>query len=91
MTGPRQLADRLSEWRQRTDAGDATLLPELMAEVEYLTAMVTTVQAQRMFDSFHCFSGIRDDCCPACGGRVRVDESDPARLRIVSDRAVRAS
>ena len=92
-------ADKLAGWRERVDRlADrapseeiATELRELMAEVEYLTGMVTVVQAQRMFDRFHSFSGIRDDCCPACGGRVAVDESDPARLRIVSVQRQRAS
>jgi hypothetical protein len=71
--------------------GFALELARLKAEIEYLTRQLTVVQAQRMFDRFQAFDGIRDDCCPSCGGRVRVDESDPARLRIISDQKVRAS
>ena len=44
-----------------------------------------------MFDRYHAFDGIRDDRCPACGGRVRIDESDPQRLRIESVPMIRAS
>lgn len=91
--------DKLERWQEKVDrltlcmddCETADFLQELMAEVRYLTSLSTVVQAQRMFDRFQAFSGIRDDCCPACGGRVAVDESDPNRLRIISDQRVRAS
>lgn len=91
--------EKLERWQERIerialqldDPETSDLLQELVHELWHLNALVTTVQAQRMFDRFQAFSGIRDDCCPACGGRVRVDETDPSRLRLISDSRVRAS
>jgi hypothetical protein len=77
---------KLAAWRERVEqltASDArAFVVELMDEVEYLTRQVTVVQAARMFDRFHAFDGIKDDSCPACGGRVAVDDSDPGRVRL---------
>ena len=91
--------DKLEVWQERVDRlafdsetnKDADFVQELMAELRTLTVLVSVVQACRMFDRYHAFDGIKDDRCPACGGRVRVDESDPARLRIESVPMVRAS
>jgi hypothetical protein len=42
--------------------------------VESLREALTVVQAARWFDRFHSF-GIDNDECPACGGRVVVEET----------------
>jgi len=50
-------------------------LSELEAEVARLTELLTVVEAQRWFDRFHALDGIKDDSCPACGGRIVVEET----------------
>lgn len=59
-------------------------LQELEAENAYLNRMLKEVQWARMRDRFHAFDGIQDDSCPACGGRVEVEETPNAvRLKAV--------
>lgn len=48
---------------------------ELEAQVAALTEQLTVVQAARWFDRFHALDAIRDDSCPACGGRIVVEET----------------
>jgi uncharacterized protein with PIN domain len=56
----------------------------LLAENRLLREQMTVVQAARMFDRFHAFDAIKDDRCPACGGRVGVEETHNAvRLKAV--------
>ena len=49
---------------------------ELEAENERLTTLLTVVEAARWFDRFHAVDAIKDDACPACGGRIVVEETE---------------
>jgi hypothetical protein len=51
---------------------------ELERQVEQLEAKLRSARelaAQHMFERFHAFDAIKDDSCPACGGRVKVVET----------------
>jgi hypothetical protein len=49
---------------------------ELEAEVALLREQMTVVQAARWFDRYHALDAIKDDSCPACGGRVVAEETE---------------
>jgi len=46
---------------------------ELETELGLLREQLTVMEAARWFDRFHALDGIKDECCPACGGRVVVE------------------
>jgi hypothetical protein len=77
--------DRLRETHGiENDAAPAGVRRSLLAENALLREQMTVVQAARMFDRFHAFDAIKDDRCPACGGRVGVEETHNAvRLKAV--------
>lgn len=61
-----------------------TELEELRAEVAAYREVFTAVSWARMRDRFHAFDSIKNDSCPACGGRVRIVETHNAvRLEAV--------
>ena len=61
------------------------------AEMARIEATANAMRQAYFFDRYHAFDGIKDDRCPACGGRVGVDDSDPSRTRIRSIPTVTAS
>jgi hypothetical protein len=57
---------------------------QLEQENKLLREQVRIIGALHMIERFHAFDGIKDDCCPACGGRVRVvEEHNSVRLEAV--------
>lgn len=58
----------------------------LQAQFELLREQMKIQGALQMFERFHAFDSIKDDKCPACGGRVAVEENGHGsgiRLRAV--------
>jgi rRNA maturation endonuclease Nob1 len=61
-----------------------SLREQLERERAYFREVLTAVEWARMKDRFHAFDAIKDDACPACGGRVLIEETHNAvRLRRV--------
>jgi hypothetical protein len=57
---------------------------ELERQLAYEKRLTREVAALHMFERFHAFDAIKDDSCPACGGRVRVIEDyNSVRLEAV--------
>lgn len=91
--------DRLARKRREVEhlafvvpnAAVTSKLLEQQTEIEQLTAALTETQHAQDRYRFYALDGIRDDMCPACGGRVVLDESDPQRIRIRSTNYQRAS
>jgi hypothetical protein len=54
---------------------------ELEDEVMRMREILTAYHFAQSFYRFHAFDGIRDDACPACGGRVVIEESDVVEIR----------
>lgn len=48
---------------------------ELERENALLVEQLRVIGVLHMFERFHAFDAIKDDKCPACGGRVRVLEN----------------
>ena len=69
----------------------ADFMVRLMDEVEYLTKQLTLHSFVETMNRYHRFDGIKDDKCPCCGSRVRVDESSPNRIRLIAVDEQRAS
>jgi hypothetical protein len=49
---------------------------ELEAEVARMREILTAYHFAQAFYRFHAFDAIRDDSCPACGGKVVVERLD---------------
>lgn len=57
---------------------------QLERENELLREQVKIIGALHMLERFHAFDAIKDDACPACGGRVRVKrDHNSVRLEAV--------
>jgi hypothetical protein len=57
---------------------------QLKQENELLREQVRIIGALHMIERFHAFDAINDDCCPACGGRVKVvEDRNSVRLEAV--------
>ena len=69
----------------------ANLMMALLDEVEYLTKQLTLLHFVESMNRYHRFDAIKDDMCPCCGSRVRVDESSPNRIRLIAVDEQRAS
>jgi len=54
---------------------------ELEAEVVKMREVLTAYHFAQSFYRFHCFDGITNDSCPACGGKVVVETSDVVEIR----------
>lgn len=58
---------------------------ELERENTLLREQVRIIGALHLMERFHGFDAINNDCCPACGGRVRVVQtSNSVMLEAVS-------
>jgi hypothetical protein len=63
----------------------AELEAQLASERAFHREQLTAVSWARMRDRFHAFDAIKNDSCPACGGRVKVEEGrDPEGVRLVA-------
>lgn len=94
----RDTADNVADLRKMTNAlsllaseSAADLMLHLMDEVEHLTKQLTLHSFVESMNRYHRFDGIKDDKCPSCGSRVRVDESSPNRIRLIAVDEQRAS
>lgn len=60
-------------------------IDQLRAELALVHAQVAAGEWKHMHERFHAFDSIKNDACPACGGRVRVVETHNAvRLEAVA-------